>query len=84
MLTFELNNTCPKFVSFDINDNILTFFKFDAGCDGCFKVLYKLLMGKNVDYVIDILNDCKCNYNSSNSCLVQLSYLLQKNKNNEN
>jgi hypothetical protein len=79
MITFELNNVCPKFVSFDIYDDNLIFLKFDTGCDGCFKALYKLLINKNVNEVIEILNDCKCGFaKSSYSCLEQLAVLLQK------
>lgn len=92
MIVKKLKNVCPEYIAFDENDGVLTQLEFDKGCDGCFEVLKKLLIGEKINYVIDLLHNNECSfYNCTDlklvhiSCLGELSkilreYLVEKNE----
>ena len=42
---YKTENTCSQFISFDINDNVVTGIEFYGGCNGNLKAISKLLEG---------------------------------------
>lgn len=67
--------TCSRQILFDITaDNTLTNVKFIGGCSGNLQAVSKLVNGKPIDEVIEILKGIKCRNNTS--CADQLANAL--------
>lgn len=74
---YKTSGTCAAIISFDINDDIITNIKFMGGCPGNLNALSKLLDGKSVDYIEDILAGNLCG-NRGTSCADQLAKAVRK------
>ena len=70
--TYTTIGICPKFIEFDINDGIVTNIQFTGGCHGNLKMLSKLLDGKDVAYINEMLRGNTCG-NKPTSCADQLA-----------
>ncbi len=69
---YKTSGTCSVQISFDINDDIITNIEFLGGCPGNLKAISKLLDGKSVGYIEDMLLGNKCGMRST-SCADQLA-----------
>lgn len=77
MFTYYTNGTCSKLINFDISeDNKVHNVSFSFGCTGNLQGIAKLVEGKDVDEVINLLSGIKCRNNTS--CPDQLAKALIK------
>ena len=70
--TYTTKGICPKFIEFDINEDIVTNIQFTGGCHGNLKMIAKLLEGKTVSYIYEMLRGNTCG-NKPTSCADQLA-----------
>ncbi len=74
---YKTENTCSRFISFDINGNVITGIEFFGGCNGNLKAISKLLEGATVEEIESKLlgNDCG---GRGTSCADQLAKAVRK------
>ena len=70
--TYDTIGICPKKISFDIHENIITNISFDGGCNGNLKAVSKLVDGWTVEQIEEALLGNTCGYKST-SCADQLA-----------
>ena len=73
--TFRTRNVCSAKIDFDIEDGILHNVVYTGGCNGNLKALSKLVEGKPVDEIKDLLAGNTCGFKDT-SCADQLSQAL--------
>lgn len=73
--TFRTRNVCSVKIDFDIEDGILHNVVYTGGCNGNLKALSKLVEGKPVDEIKDLLAGNTCGFKDT-SCADQLSQAL--------
>lgn len=79
MQTYLTKGTCSRQILFDVNENDEVInVKFIGGCSGNLQGISKLVQGKKVDEVIDLLSGIKCRSNTS--CPDQLATALKEYK----
>lgn len=79
MQTYLTKGTCSRQILFDVTENNeVVNVKFIGGCSGNLQGIAKLVQGKNVDEVIDLLSGIKCKANTS--CPDQLATALKEYK----
>jgi uncharacterized protein (TIGR03905 family) len=79
MQTYQTRGTCSRQINFDVKeDGTVTGVKFIGGCLGNLQAVSKLVEGKTVDEVINLLSGIKCRGNTS--CGDQLAQALIKYK----
>lgn len=64
--------TCSQAVEFDVENNIVTACQFIGGCNGNTQGVAKLVIGRPVDEVIELLKDIDCGGRGT-SCPAQLA-----------
>ncbi len=69
---YKTSGTCSVQISFDISDDIITNIEFLGGCPGNLKAISKLLNGKSVSYIEEMLLGNKCGMRNT-SCADQLA-----------
>lgn len=75
MQTYTNQGTCSRQILFDVaEDNTVHNVKFIGGCSGNLQGISRLVEGKNIDEVINLLSGIKCKGNTS--CPDQLSKAL--------
>lgn len=80
MESYRTNGTCCKQIIFEVKDNVLTSCKFINGCSGNTQGIARLVVGQDIDYVIDKLKGIVCR--QSTSCPDQLAKALEEYKKN--
>jgi uncharacterized protein (TIGR03905 family) len=80
MELYNTKGTCARQIIFEIQDNKLIDLKFAGGCSGNLKGITKLVMGKDIDYIIEALEGIVCR--NGTSCPDQLSKALLDYRNN--
>ena len=80
-MTFKTKGTCSKSIDFEVDNNIITSIHFTGGCDGNLKGIAKLVVGMNIDDVIERLSGVTCGFKST-SCPDQLAHALMEYKQN--
>ena len=76
--TFETENTCSKFIEFELKDNIVTNVKFlGGGCPGNLQALPKLVEGMTVEEIENRLSGIVCGRRGT-SCADQLAKAVRK------
>ncbi len=80
MESYRTNGTCCKQIIFEVKDNVLTSCKFINGCSGNTQGIARLVVGQDIDYVIDKLKGIVCRQNTS--CPDQLAKALEEYKKN--
>ena len=66
MQTYITKGTCSRQIIYDVTpDYKVTGVKFIGGCSGNLQAVSRLVEGKDVDKVIDILKGIKCRSNTS-------------------
>ncbi|MBO7186824.1 MAG: TIGR03905 family TSCPD domain-containing protein [Clostridia bacterium] len=74
MNTYKTRFTCATQIQFEVEDDIITFVKFNGGCRGNTQAVAKLVQGRNIDEVIDTLKGIECRMGTS--CADQLANAL--------
>ena len=79
MQTYLTKGTCSRQILFDVNENDEVInVKFIGGCSGNPSGISRLVQGKKVDEVIELLSGIKCRSNTS--CPDQLATALKEYK----
>ena len=74
---FVPKNVCPKAIRYAVRDHKLEHLEFAGGCDGNLKALSALLVGMDIDIVIDKLSGITCGKKTT-SCVDQLCTALHE------
>lgn len=74
---FVPENVCPKAIRYAVKEGKLDHLEFAGGCDGNLKALSTLLVGMDIDTVIDKLSGITCGKKST-SCVDQLCSALRE------
>lgn len=83
MNIFNTNGTCSRQIIFDVTkDNKVTNVKFIGGCLGNLQGISRLVNGRDINEVIELLSGISCRSNTS--CPDQLSKALKKYKEEHN
>lgn len=75
MYSYKTQGTCSREILFDVKDNVITDVKFIGGCNGNLQGISRLVIGKDVDYVINTLKGVVCR--GGTSCPDQLARALE-------
>lgn len=79
MQTYLTKGTCSRQILFDVTENNEVInVKFIGGCSGNLQGISRLVQGKKIDEVIDLLTGIKCKANTS--CPDQLATALREYK----
>ena len=79
MLTYITKGTCSRQILFNVTpDDKVVDVKFIGGCSGNLQGIAKLVNGKPIDEVIELLSGIKCRSNTS--CPDQLATALKEYK----
>lgn len=75
METYRTSGVCSRSIDFEVSDNIVTSVKFNGGCRGNTQGIEKLVVGRNIDEVIALLEGIQCR--AGTSCPDQLAKALK-------
>ena len=78
MESFKTFGVCSRTIDFEVENNILTYVKFNGGCMGNTQGVAKLAVGRTVDDVIKLLEGINCR--AGTSCPDQLAKALKQYK----
>lgn len=78
--TYKTKGTCSSQIKFDIDGDIITNVRFRGGCNGNLQGISRLVEGKSVDEIENMLKDIKCGFKST-SCPDQLAIAVREAKN---
>ena len=76
MYRYYTNGVCAKSMLMDIKDDVLLDVVFEGGCEGALIGIKNLVKGKNIDYIIEALEQIPCSSRGS-SCPDQLANALK-------
>ena len=74
---YKTTGTCAQQIKFDIDGDIITNVSFLGGCNGNLKAISKLIEGKSVDYIEEMLLGNECGMRGT-SCADQLAKGVRK------
>jgi uncharacterized protein (TIGR03905 family) len=77
--SYKPNGVCSIKMDFDIENNIIKDINIIGGCNGNLKGIKSLIIGQDIDYVIEKLKGIKCN-NKNTSCPDQIAIALEEYK----
>ena len=60
VLNYKTRGVCCKSIDLEVEDNIIKSVKFNGGCQGNTAAISALVVGENVDKVVDKLNGIRC------------------------
>ncbi len=85
-MNYKTSGVCARNIDFEVEDGKLTKVNFEGGCNGNLKGLGSLLIGMDINDVIERLEGTTCG-NKSTSCPDQMAnalknYLLEYKANN--
>ncbi len=75
--TYYPKHICPRKISFDIEDDIISNIVFEGGCNGNLKAIAKLLDGFTVDQIEKKLKGNTCGRKNT-SCADQLAIAVRQ------
>ena len=78
MESFRTFGVCSRTIDFEVENNILTYVKFNGGCLGNTQGIAKLAVGRNIDEIIKLLEGTNCR--AGTSCPDQLAKALKQYK----
>ena len=78
MNTYKTTGVCSRTIDFEVENNILTYVKFNGGCLGNTTGVSKLAIGRNIDEIIKLLEGTQCR--GGTSCPDQLARALKEYK----
>lgn len=76
---YKPNGVCSIKMEFNIENDIIKDMNVVGGCNGNLKGIKSLIIGQNIDYVINKLKGIKCN-NKNTSCPDQIALALEEYK----
>lgn len=76
MHTYNTHGTCSRQILYDIDNGTVKNVKFIGGCNGNLQGIAKLVEGRKLEEVINLLQGIQCRNNTS--CPDQLSKALKK------
>ncbi len=68
------NGTCSRQILFSVDNGIISDVRFMSGCSGNLQAIARLVEGRKIDDVIELLKGIKCQNNTS--CPDQLANAL--------
>lgn len=71
--------TCSRAIDFDVNNGVISSCQFIGGCNGNTQGIAKLVIGRPVDEVIEVLEGVDCGGRGT-SCPDQLAQALKQYK----
>ena len=74
---YKTTGTCAQQIKFDFEGDIITNVSFLGGCNGNLKAISKLIEGKTVDYIEEMLLGNQCGMRGT-SCADQLAKGVRK------
>lgn len=74
MFVYKTRGTCSREIHLDIQNDIINDVKFVGGCNGNLQGVSKLVIGQNIDDIINKLQGIICRNNTS--CPDQLAQAL--------
>ncbi len=77
MHTYRPRGVCSRLISVDVDNGIINAVSFEGGCDGNLKAISKLVTGKTVDEVAELLEGNTCGPRPT-SCADQLVKALRE------
>lgn len=77
---FKTQNTCSQMIYFDLEDNVVSNIEFFGGCNGNLKAVSKLVDGKTVEEIEELLSGITCGPRPT-SCADQLAQAVRAAKN---
>ena len=80
-MIYKTNGICSKSIEFEVDNNIIPSIHFTGGCDGNLKGIAQLVVGMDIDHVIERLAGVNCGHKST-SCPDQLACALMEYKKN--
>ncbi|MBQ1476799.1 MAG: TIGR03905 family TSCPD domain-containing protein [Erysipelotrichaceae bacterium] len=75
--SYTPQTVCASKISFDLDGDIVSNISFERGCPGNLKAISKLLEGKSVSYIEEMLRGNTCGYKNT-SCADQLAIAVRK------
>lgn len=81
-MKYATSKTCARAIEFEVENNIVTSCEFVGGCMGNTQGVARLVVGRNVDDVIQTLEGIKCGSRGT-SCPDQLAKALKEYKANQ-
>ena len=78
METFKTSGVCSRQIDFEVEDNKVKSVKFYGGCPGNTLGVSKLVVGRDIDEVISLLEGTPCR--NGTSCPDQLAKALRQYK----
>ena len=79
--TYKTQGVCAGTITFEIENDIVQSVQFMGGCNGNLKGISSLVVGMNVDDVIERLEGIRCGFKST-SCPDQFAKALKETKQN--
>lgn len=79
-MQYKTKSTCSSEINFDVVDDKVRNVSYTGGCSGNLKAIGKLVEGKKVDEVINLLEGINCGSRGT-SCSDQLASALKEYKN---
>ena len=76
MYRYYTSGVCAKSILLDIEGDTICDVVFEGGCEGALIAIKNLVRGKNIDYVIDMLEQVPCKMRGT-SCPDQLANALK-------
>lgn len=77
MERYETVGTCSTSIDFEVRDGVITYCKINDGCTGNTVAVSKLVVGRKVLDVIEMLKGIPCQEDGS-SCPAQLAHALER------
>ena len=77
MKSYYTEGVCSTEINYETENGILTYEKFEGGCDGNLKAIGSLVTGMQIDDVIAKLKGITCESNLT-SCADQLAKALER------
>lgn len=77
--TYITKGVCSRSIDIEVEDNIIKKVAYTGGCNGNLKGIGELVVGMNVDDVIERLQSIKCGFKNT-SCPAQLAEALKEYK----
>lgn len=78
-ITYNTHGTCSRQINLEVENNIVTNISFVGGCSGNTQGICALVIGMNVEDVIERLRGIKCGFKAT-SCPDQLAQALEQYK----
>ena len=75
--SYSARGVCAKKIDFELDGDTVKNVEFEGGCNGNLKAIAKLVDGRNIDEVIELLEGNTCGPRST-SCADQLAQALRE------